>query len=329
MKIPLFGNYLKWLQKDTFDSEVDQYPKLSSKFETSLSGCYIAGDLTGTPLLKMASNGGSDLVNQLLDDQIIKSGTNDPELIIIGAGIAGVSAALEAKSKNVNFTLIESNQPYSTIANFPVKKPIFLKPNEIKINSLLRLNGDTKEELLLNLEQQLDEIDLSVEYNNITHLSREKNLIYAHSSNKFFQAKAVILAIGKSGNHRRLNVPGENLDKVSNRLIDPKDYESKSLIVVGGGDSAVEASIACADANSKVTLSYRGNEFTKVKSENLDKLRQLETQNKINILFNSNIKEIHANRVEFDNGESIENQSVITLIGKELPYEFFKNQAYV
>ena len=152
----------------------------------------------------------------------------------------------------------------------------------------------------------------------------EKNLIYAHSSNKFFQAKAVILAIGKSGNHRRLNVPGENLDKVSNRLIDPKDYESKSLIVVGGGDSAVEASIACADANSKVTLSYRGNEFTKVKSENLDKLRQLETQNKINILFNSNIKEIHANRVEFDNGESIENQSVITLIGKELPYEFFK-----
>ena len=275
----------------------------------------------------MATNGGSDLVNQLLDDKVIKSGTSKPELIIIGAGIAGISAALEAKSKNIKFILIESNRAFSTVSNFPVKKPIFLKPEEVEVHSLLKLNGNTKESLLLNLNMQLNEMDLPIEYNNITHLSREKDLICAHSSERTFQAKAVILAIGKSGNHRRLNVPGENLDKVSNRLIDPKDYKHKSLIIVGGGDSAVEAAIACADVNAKVTLSYRGSEFTKVKSENLKKLKTLESHKKINIRINSNVKEIHLNRVEFDNGESIENESVLTLIGKELKYQFFQKSS--
>ena len=126
--------YLHWLQKGSFDSNIEKYPLLDSKFETSLKRCFVAGDLTSIPLLKMASNGNSNLVDQLINDRIIERNTDS-------AGVAGVSAALKANEKNINYILLESNQAYSAIANFPVKKPILLEPKHIKIHSKLNLLG--------------------------------------------------------------------------------------------------------------------------------------------------------------------------------------------
>ncbi len=327
LKLPIFGTYLHWLQKGSFDSNIEKYPLLDSKFETSLKGCYVAGDLTGIPLLKMASNSGSNLVDQLINDRVIERNTDSTELIIIGAGVAGVSAALKANENNINYILLESNQAYSTIANFPVKKPILLEPKHIKIHSKLNLVGHSKEILFNNLKQQLTDSNLNLEKVNVTHLSRCDTMILAHSLNQTFKARAIILAIGKSGNFNRLNIPGENLDKVSNRLIDPNIYKKKRLLIVGGGDSAVEASISCAQAESDVSLSFRTQRLSKPKKENLDKLKILEENKKINLIPSSNVKEIRENEVEFKDGQKITNDFVLTLIGKELPIEFFKKSS--
>ena len=99
LKLPIFGSYLKWLQEGSFENNIERYPLLNSKSDTSLKGCYIAGDLTGIPLLKMASNSGSNLVSQLIEDQVIQRHTDTTELIIIGAGVAGISAALKANEE--------------------------------------------------------------------------------------------------------------------------------------------------------------------------------------------------------------------------------------
>ena len=324
LKLPIFGSYLKWLQEGSFENNIERYPLLNSKSETSLKGCYIAGDLTGIPLLKMASNSGSNLVSQLIEDQVIQRHGDNTELIIIGAGVAGISAALKASEENVNYVLLESNQPYSTIANFPTNKPIFLEPKHVRVHSKLNLAGNSKEKLMQNLKQQLNDSDLNYQKINITHLTRFDGFIRAHSLNKIYKAKAIILAIGKSGNFKRLNIPGENFDKVSNRLIDPAVYKNKHLLIVGGGDSAVEASIACAETASTVTLSYRGNQLSKPKIENLEELKKLTETKKVSLKLSSNLKEIRENEVEFKDGEILSNDSVLSLIGKELPFEFFK-----
>ena len=115
----------------------------------------------------MASNSGSNLVSQLIEDLVIQRHTDTTELIIIGAGVAGISAALKANEENVNYVLLESNQPYSTIANFPTNKPIFLEPKHVKVHSKLNLTGNSKEKLMHNLKQQLYDSGLDFQKTNI------------------------------------------------------------------------------------------------------------------------------------------------------------------
>lgn len=324
IQVPILGKYLSWLQGDSFDKPVEKYPVLNNQFETTLKNCFIVGDLTGIPLLKQAANSGTELVTKLVKNGLIETHTNQTELVIVGAGISGISAALQAQSLGINFILIESNRAYSTIANFPANKPIFLEPNFQKVHGHLKLEGATKEKLLNNLDQQFNSAKLNIVYSNVSHLSRENNLIQVHCSDAVIKSKVVILAIGKSGNSRRLNVPGESLSKVVNRIFDPMDFKDQNLLVVGGGNSAVEAAIACAENGSRVTLSYRGSRLCKPSTNNLAKLESFIETGKIDAIYSSNVKEIRNKEVEFDNGRVIQNDAVLVQIGKELPYDFFR-----
>ncbi len=138
----------------------------------------------------------------------------------------------------------------------------------------------------------------------------------------------VIIAIGKSGNARMLNVPGEELPKVYNRLFDPADAKDKKVVIVGGGDSALETAILTSEFASSVTISYRKPNFARAKEGNIENLNKLVSSGKVKLLMETNIKEIKEDSVILENSEKeiveFKNDIVFTMIGRELPVEFFK-----
>jgi NosR/NirI family nitrous oxide reductase transcriptional regulator len=331
----IISKYFNWLQKDAPAGEVERYPEIDDNGETSVKGIYIIGDLTGIPLLKLASESGKKIINTILSEQNfqkLKSSNKDDEiydLVIIGAGPAGIAAGIEAANQKLKFTIIESAQKFNTIVNFPKGKPIFAEPAVYDQQSALKINDGTKESLLEELENQLTGIDLPIEEGVMVDRIDNKGDHFELITKKVnYKALKVVLAIGKSGNARMLNVPGENLPKVYNRLFDPADAKEHDVLVVGGGDSAIETAIATAEYANSVTISYRKPAFARPKEGNVEKLIQLEGDGKLKLLMETNVKEIKENSVfivDKKGKESVlDNTMIFTMIGRELPVDFFK-----
>ncbi len=331
----IISKYFNWLQKDAPTGEVERYPEIDDNGETSVKGIYIIGDLTGIPLLKLASESGKKIINTILSEQNfqkLKSSNKDDEiydLVIIGAGPAGIAAGIEAANQKLKFTIIESAQKFNTIVNFPKGKPIFAEPAVYDQQSALKINDGTKESLLEELENQLTGIDLPIEEGVMVDRIDNKGDHFELITKKVnYKALKVVLAIGKSGNARMLNVPGENLPKVYNRLFDPADAKEHDVLVVGGGDSAIETAIATAEYANSVTISYRKPSFARPKEGNVEKLNQLEGDGKLKLLMETNVKEIKENSVFIVDKEGKEselaNTMIFTMIGRELPVDFFK-----
>ncbi|MEE9450579.1 MAG: NAD(P)-binding domain-containing protein [Ignavibacteriaceae bacterium] len=331
----IISKYFNWLQKDVPVGEVERYPVIDENGETSVKGIYIVGDLTGIPLLKLAAESGKKIINTITDDpdfQKRKSDGNDREiydLVIIGAGPAGISAGIEAANQHLKFTIIESAQKFNTIVNFPKGKPIFAEPADYDQQSALKINDGTKESLLEELENQLTGIDLSIEEGvMVERIDNRGDHFELITKKENYKALRVVLAIGKSGNARMLNVPGENLSKVYNRLFDPADASGHDVLIVGGGDSALETAIATAEYANSVKLSYRKSSFARPKKGNVEKLKQLVQQGKLILLMETNLKEIKENSVliidEEGKESELDNTMIFTMIGRELPIDFFK-----
>ena len=333
--VSFISKYFNWLQKDAPTGEVERYPEINENGETSVKGIYIAGDLTGIPLLKLAAESGKKIISTITDNpdfQKRKSDVNNREiydLVIIGAGPAGISAGIEAANQNLKFTIIESAQKFNTIVNFPKGKPIYAEPVDYNQQSVLKINDGTKESLLEELENQLSGIDLPVEEGvMVERIDNRGDHFELITEKGNYKALRVVLAIGKSGNARMLNVPGENLPKVYNRLFDPADASGHDVLVVGGGDSALETAIATAEYASSVKLSYRKSSFARPKEGNIEKLNQLVQQGKLILLMESNVKEVKDNSVlivdKKGNDSELDNTMIFMMIGRELPIDFFK-----
>ena len=198
---------------------------------------------------------------------------------IVGGGVSGVSAAIEAQKAGLNFKIFEATQPFSTVANFPKAKPIYTYPTDLKLEGGLQFTTDVKEALLDEMEAQRKAAGIEFTDARIERIeSRGKEILLYHGdkAKTVTRARRVIVAIGRSGNHRKLGCPGEDLDKVHNRLYDPKEFTGRNVLVVGGGDSALESAIALAGSGAKVTVSYRKPEFARPKPENVEKIKMLE-----------------------------------------------------
>lgn len=331
----LIKKYFNWLQKDNPTGEVERYPEINEKGETSVKGLFIIGDLTGIPLLKLAAEGGKDIIDQFMSDdefsKLRKNRESDEilDLIIIGAGPAGISAGIEAKKHKLNFKIFESSSKFSTIVNFPKNKPIYAEPSDYQQKSELIIDDGTKETLLEDLNSQIAGIHLPIEEGVMVQKIDKKGSVFdLITSEGTYKCLRVILAIGKSGNARELNVLGEEKSKVFNRLFDPKDAEGEDVLVVGGGDSALETAIATAEYANSVSLSYRKTEFSRPKEGNENKLKSLVDKGKIKLYLETEVKSIHDDKVilaDVKNEEiELNNSMVFTMIGRELPTEFFK-----
>ncbi|MEM1008789.1 MAG: NAD(P)-binding domain-containing protein, partial [Myxococcota bacterium] len=235
-----------------------------------------------------------------------------------------------AQSAGLKVVVLEADRPFSTIHNFPKGKPIYTYPEELDQVAPLKTRGSSKEQLLSDMEAQIADLNLPIKQTYVKGISGRKGAFVLHSEHGEFRALRVILAIGKSGNARKLDVPGEERPKVYNRLIDPNDFQGQKVLVVGGGDSAVEAALMLSAVNNtEVTLSYRKTSLSRPKPENIEHVQAAAAQNKLELLFSSEVQEVQEQHVVLQvDGEaqprSLENDSVLVQIGKELPFSFFQ-----
>lgn len=321
--------FANWLHLQWPSGQVEPLPEVAADFSTNVPGLYIVGDLTGIPLLKFAIDSGTRVVRAIPQIEIDSAQDRIP-LVIIGAGVAGIAASLEAHRRGIEHRLLESSRLLDTLENFPVGKPIFTCPPEMKPAGELQLpEGDLdREGLLESLRDQATQAGIEPIACRVESVSAGGNSLQIRCADgDTLQAKRVVIAIGRSGNYRKLGVVGEDLDHVSNRLHDPSDHRGESVLVVGGGDSACEAAVALADAGAQVTLSHRGDQLVRPKSENIERVAERVSGNTLEVEFLSQVLAIESDSVTLGVSEGqkqIAATSVYTMIGREAPLEFLR-----
>lgn len=327
--ISLLQRYTNWLHTRWPAGVVEKLPVSGEGGVSNLPGVRIVGDLTGIPLLKFSSHTGANAVREILREPDFQAGKREDllDLAIIGGGVAGVSAAIEASKAGLRYAVFESVQPFSTLVNFPKAKPIYTYPSEMTLNGGLQFTARVKEDLVQEVEVQRENAAVAVQPGHIVRIESRGNLLELHhEGGSVTKARRAIVAIGKSGNYRKLGCPGEELDKVFNRLYDPKDYAGQNVLVVGGGDTALETAIALAGAGAKVGLSYRKPDFTRPKPENIDQVKSLAAAGKLDLLLGTSVIRIDRRSVTLQNTQPFEvpNDAVFTMLGREAPLDFFR-----
>ena len=302
-------------------------PEVNPDFETNVPGIYIAGELGGMGLIRKAVTQGKQAIDSISKN---KSNNEDLDVLIVGAGSAGIAASLAAKEKNLRFVTIEQEDGLGgAVYHYPRNKIAMTAPMHLPLVGLIKAFEISKEELLGMWNRVVLQTGLKINFNERLEkiTPKDKGFTVATSKNNY-QARNVLLAIGRRGTPRKLNVPGEEQAKVVYRLINSAQYRGMHILVVGGGDSALEAAISLADElGTTVTLSYRSEAFSRVKVKNRQLLNVATVENKLEVLLKSNVVNIGEKSVTIDcDGETreIANDGVIVCAGGMLPTPFLK-----
>ena len=303
-------------------------PHVNQNFETNVQGMFIAGELGGMGLIKNSVEQGKQAAENIFDS--VQKGHNaDYDLVIIGAGPAGISASLQAKKKGLNAITLEQDSLGGTVYNFPRAKIVMTSPMDLPGYGKVKLFQTSKTELLTLWHEALNNNDIQiVEHAKVEHIGKKDGqfLITTLKGDTFF-AHRILLAIGRRGTPRKLGVPGEHLEKVTYKLLEPELINGKQILVVGGGDSAIESALLLADEND-VVLSYRSEQFNRIKPLNAQNISNAMEAGKLKVIFESNVKEITENHVHLTlkdgSALSLDNDFVYIFAGGELPTQFLQ-----
>jgi thioredoxin reductase (NADPH) len=252
------------------------------------------------------------------------------DVLIVGAGPAGISASLRAIEKKLNYVTLDEGEMGGTVAKYPRQKLVLTSPVEFPMYGKFKKTELSKEELLAFWSQVLQRVDFKYKKGEkVDHIERAPDGIFTvTTATGAYRARSVILAIGKGGSPRKLGAKGEELPKVMYRLIEADHYVHKKILVVGGGDSAVEAAMGLAhQVGNTVTLSYRQGAFTRIKARNAQRLEEFTRKGKLKVIFNSKVVEITPDTVMLDvNGASqrFPNDYVWVFAGGDPPTAFLK-----
>jgi thioredoxin reductase/ferredoxin len=303
-------------------------PHVQPNYETNVPGIYISGELGGMGLIRNAIEQGKQAVASIRKMKGMKRG-DGIDLVIVGSGPSGIAASLAAKEGGLRFVTLEQESLGGTVAHFPRGKVVMTAPVELPMVGKVKITETTKEALLELWERVVQETKLEINYHErVDEINATADGFCVKTSKGEYQTRAVLLAIGRRGTPRKLGVKGEEMDKVVYRLIDSEQYQGQHVLVVGGGDSALEAACTIAEEPGvTVTVSYRSASFNRAKEKNRDRILAASDQGKIRVLFSSNVREISQDSVTLEQEGStvvIDNDAVIVSAGGILPTAFLK-----
>ncbi|MBK6563622.1 MAG: NAD(P)-binding domain-containing protein [Saprospiraceae bacterium] len=303
-------------------------PHVSQNFETNVKGIFIAGELGGMGLIKNSVEQGKQAVENIFAS-VEKNHGATYDLVIIGAGPAGISASLQAKKLGLKAITLEQDTLGGTVYNFPRAKIVMTSPMDLPGYGKVKLFQTSKTELLKLWNAVLTSNDIKIQENQKVELigKEDSNFSITTLRGDTFKTNRILLAIGRRGSPRKLNVDGEKLEKVYYKLLEPERYQGKDILVVGGGDSAIESALLLADEN-KVTLTYRSEKFNRLKPLNSQKINQAIDDKKILVLYSSNVLKIEEAQVVLQlddlSEKTLKNDFVFIFAGGELPTQFLE-----
>jgi thioredoxin reductase (NADPH) len=297
-------------------------PNISPEFETNVPGIFIAGELGGMGLIRKAAEQG----RQAIDSIRKKSGGKaDFDVVIVGCGPAGLSAGLSAIHHKLRYKLIEQEDSLGgAVFHYPRQKIAMTAPIELDLIGKVKFTEVQKEKLIEFWNSVVKKTGLKIAYRErMEAIEREDGRFVVRTNRGSYSGRTVLLTMGRRGTPRKLEVPGEESAKVTYRLIDPAQYTGQAVLVVGGGDSALEAAIALSqEKGTDVILSYRSAAFSRVKQKNRTLLEEQEKAGRLRVMLNSNVRSIHEKQVEIEvDGipRRFRNDAVIVFAGGLLP----------
>jgi thioredoxin reductase (NADPH) len=303
-------------------------PVLKPNFESNVPGIYVAGELGGMGLIKNALAQGQQAL-----EAIAKAGVKRPgalDVLIVGAGPAGLAASLAAKKLGLAYQTIEQDSLGGAVFQYPRGKLVMTAPVELPIIGKVQFRNTSKETLLKFWTDACKNNGLNIRYQErVEAIEAKDGAFHVRASGQQYVASAVLLAIGRRGTPRKLGVPGEELPKVVYRLIDPEQYRGRKVVVVGGGDSALEAAASVAElGDTSVILSYRGEAFQRAKQRNRQRVEEASSKGQLKVLLNSQVREIRPDEIFLKHaGQDLQvsNDAVIVSAGGILPNDFLRS----
>jgi thioredoxin reductase (NADPH) len=303
-------------------------PNVKPNFETNVPGIFIAGELGGMGLIRNAIEQGRQAMESIVKVVAGKRGKAH-DVVIVGAGPTGIAASLAAKEHKLDYVTIEQDSLGGTVASFPRRKLVMTAPATLPIVGKVKFTETTKEALLEFWQKVERTTGIKISYGErLEAIERTGDVFSIKTTKASYVARAVLLAIGRRGTPRKLDVPGEELTKVTYRLSDPAQYRGLHVLVVGGGDSAIESAVTIADEpDTTVTLSYRSAAFTRAKRKNRQRLEEATNSGRLNLLLESSVKSIQPTEVEIEQRGKVlrlRNDAIIVNAGGILPTPFLK-----
>ena len=304
-------------------------PVVEPDFQTNVSGIFIAGELGGMGLIRNAIEQGRQAMESIR--KLVQAPhQNELDVVIVGAGPAGLCATLAATERKLRYATVEQEELGGTVAHFPRRKLVMTQPAMLPIVGKMRFKEVQKETLIDYWRDVERRTGIIINYNeNVEAVEAiPTGGFVVRTGKRNYNTRTVLLTIGRRGTPRKLGVPGEEMNKVVYRVIDPQQYRNMNVLVVGGGDSALEAATSiAAESGTTVTLSYRSEAFSRAKAKNRALVEQLSTAGRLRVLFRSNVKSIQDGSVEIatrDSLETIDNDAVVVSAGGILPSAFLK-----
>jgi thioredoxin reductase (NADPH) len=304
-------------------------PQVGPDFQTNVPGIYVAGELGGMGLIRNAINQGCQAIEAIRALPGIGRG-NELDVLIVGAGPAGFAASLAAMKHGLRYATVEQDTLGGSVAHYPRGKIVMTSPAELPMVGKVRLSDTSKESLLAFWRKVEADTGVRIRYGErLLSASPGKAGFTAVTSKGSYSARAILLAIGRRGTPQTLGVPGEDLPKTTYRLIEPEQYRDRRVLVVGGGDSAIEAACSLADASAAdVTIAYRSSAFTRAKQRNRERIQGAAAEGRVRVLFESTVAAIEPDKVRLNRSGKpvvLPNDTVIVNAGGVLPTPFLNS----
>lgn len=334
----LLRRYARWLHTGVPAGRVEALPALRSDGATDLRGLHVVGDLAGIPLLKFALDTGARAVRK--SERTAAPGALD--LVIVGAGVSGIAAAAAAKERGLRYLVVErADDPFPTVRDFPPRKPIFTYPTAFRPTGAVEVSATVREDLLAELHAAAgavgDRIVVRAPVDAVRRRADGFEVVLSPDARPVawtgtamppgwsqpLVAREVVLAVGRAGGSVRLGVPGEDLDFVRHRFLDPAPHAGRRVLVVGGGDTACEAATALADVGAKVVLAHRGPALVRPKAENVEAL----ARRPVEVALRTEVVAFRAGAATLVSGgarRTLDVDDAFVLIGRKPPVELLE-----